>query len=43
MKVQTDLKAGGGLGGLINAIVIVDVNLFGGGCGSCGGGGGCKR
>jgi hypothetical protein len=33
MKVQTDLKAGGGLGALINAIVIVDLNLFGGGSG----------
>jgi hypothetical protein len=37
MKVQTDVKAGGGLLG-ITAIVIVDVdvNLFGGHCG-CGG------
>ena len=37
MKVQTDVKAGGGFGGgLLNitAVVIVDVNvnLFGGGC-----------
>jgi hypothetical protein len=34
MKVQTDLKAGGGIGGLLNVIVLIDVNLFGGGCGS---------
>jgi hypothetical protein len=34
MKVKTDVKAGGGLLGLV-AIVIVDVdlNLFGCGCG----------
>jgi hypothetical protein len=40
MKVQTDVKAGGLLG--IIAIVVVDLNLFGGGCcrpkNSCGGG-----
>jgi hypothetical protein len=41
MKVQTDLKAGGGLGGLLDVIVILDVNLFG--CGGCGGGGGCNK
>jgi hypothetical protein len=34
MKVKTDVKAGGGLLGIL-AIVIVDVdlNLFGSGCG----------
>ena len=39
MKVQTDLKAGGLLN--IVAIVLVDIDLFGGGCckqRSCGGG-----
>jgi hypothetical protein len=40
MKVQTDLKAGGLLN--ILAIVVVDLDLFGGGCcrpqKSCGGG-----
>jgi hypothetical protein len=44
MKVQTDVKAGGLLGLGIVAIVIVDLDLFGGGCRKgCGGGhGGCK-
>jgi hypothetical protein len=34
MKVQTNVKAGGGFGGLLDivAIVIVDVDLLGGGC-----------
>jgi hypothetical protein len=36
MKVQTDLKAGGGSGGGLSigvaVVVIVDVNLFGGCC-----------
>lgn len=41
MKVQTDLKAGGGSGILGVVIVDVDVDIdisFGGGCGRCGGG-----
>lgn len=40
MKVKTDVKAGGGCGGGlvdITAVVVVDVNLFGG----CGGRKGC--
>lgn len=40
MKVQTDVKAGGLLGIGLVAIVVVDLNLFGGCCPkkSCGGG-----
>ncbi len=37
MKVQTDVKGGGLLG--IVAIVVIDVNLFGGCWNPCGGGG----
>lgn len=36
MKVQTDVKAGGGLLGLVAIVIVdVDINLFG--CGGCGG------
>jgi hypothetical protein len=41
MKVQTDVKAGGGFGLLgITAIILVDVDVnFGSSCGGCG----CRR
>jgi hypothetical protein len=40
MKVKTNVKAGGLLGIGIVAVVIVDLNLLGGGCcrQTCGGG-----
>jgi hypothetical protein len=45
MKVKTDVKAGGGCGGGllgITAVVVVDINLFGGCQSSCGGHKGCS-